>query len=356
MKPDFKRVLVSFHERITSHSIDLEMAQEAVNLIYGLRNRKAKAVALRGPCAMPEVKLYQSLAVDIGDAARRWYHDMHHGHCPLRWQYDIISDLHREETGPASPILRAFFNIRGSRHPLPECLLLPSLGHLVGNDFNREQALGPLRALQSYWFVYARRKAPIIRRDDFKRAVGLLAVAGVFSFYPCLGVCYLIPWPHMMIAGDRGSEYLHCLSGPAVFWPDCEAASYFINGWKFRPHEHEGLVDQSIPLLDYRKYFADNDGSGYGQLFAALSTVPPRRIVKELAAPMGPATARGNRLYVVGGLLDLPLFYLEYTCPSTGKVYYRQIPDTNVTAYDPDEIQARRFLVSKETYLEAEES
>jgi len=165
---------------------------------------------------------------------------------------------------------------------------------------------------------------------DFARFVSLLD-SGVYDMIQLNDLCIVVKLPEF-VKRHAVSGKLHCVDGPAVRFGDGYEL-FFLQGICIDQALFENFKSGSLVLRDVMRV------ENIEQRYALLRELDKEALLRDGGGLVvsGP-TARGNCLYEVRGLVeDRVLKMLRYSCPSTGREYFKFVPDRFVCA---DEAQA----------------
>ena len=136
---------------------------------------------------------------------------------------------------------------------------------------------------------------------------------------------------------------MHSTTGSAIAWRDGYELHY-LHGVFFAPELWQRIVSREIGKKELLSM------ENMEQRMAALKVVGAELLLKD--AKLLSTSERGNALYLVDGVFDVPAYYLKYTCPSTGRVYVSGVdPEVGIYA-DADRAMAWKLGLDVKEYDE----
>jgi len=135
---------------------------------------------------------------------------------------------------------------------------------------------------------------------------------------------------------------LHSEHYPAVKWKD-NTGIYFLNGIKFPKDLWEKVVSRKMSFKEVME-IEDID-----QRTQAMNYCPPNQFLKEKGKLLD-KSQRGNELWLVEDVFNIPAYFLKYQDPSTGREYMSGIDPKIGKNKNADECMAWKHHISIEEY------
>ncbi|MEM5784970.1 MAG: hypothetical protein QW469_00325 [Candidatus Aenigmatarchaeota archaeon] len=137
---------------------------------------------------------------------------------------------------------------------------------------------------------------------------------------------------------------LHSTTDPALEWQ--KEKHYFLWGVKLQKKLWKKIVNQE---LSFKEIMSINN---IEQRMVALKMMDAEKLLKESGAKLIDKSEKGNKLYLVENIFRQPAYFLEYKCPSTGKVYISGI-DPDIAKQNPkaDFCMAWKLGIKIDDYL-----
>lgn len=193
----------------------------------------------------------------------------------------------------------------------------------------------------------------ILDNPEFNKYKDLLIESGSFTMIQFDEACIVVSMPSHVNFIDRDGTYqFHDADGPAIKWDD-GSGLYFLYGVRFEKELFEEVISGKMDLGKLLQI------QNIEQRYASVRLLSADRLIKESGAKLiseGVSKAPyGGRRYKTQNLLylttidDIECRILTYTCPSTGRAYFKFAMKG---ATDADQAQAELHNMTKEQYLE----
>lgn len=206
--------------------------------------------------------------------------------------------------------------------------------------FSQHSLLTQLGAV-AYCDVFYR--TGLLQDDNFSRYAQLLR-SGIFLSYWYNSFALACPRPSIIRRNAQGR--VHCEEGCAMGWRD----GYCIHCLYGVPFEESLWEKVVLRKLRFREIMLIPN---LERRFAALRMMDPDEMLQEARAEKIHESERGNSLYCMRTLFGFrPMYFLRYTCPSTGKVYLKGIPREVAKNKNADEAQAWAHHFTLSEYLQ----
>ncbi|MEK6885215.1 MAG: hypothetical protein AABY22_36625, partial [Nanoarchaeota archaeon] len=155
---------------------------------------------------------------------------------------------------------------------------------------------------------------------------------------------YLVPTPIVRI--DNQNRF-HSFTEPAIRWKKGKEL-YFMHGVNFDYELWNKIVKQNISALEVLKI------GNIEQRYVALKVLGPEKLLQDLKAKrIDGKTKRGNELYQIDEVLETPIKLLKYSCPSTGRVYTKFVPE-EFTKADEAQAWSHNMSIFEDNYISNE--
>ena len=177
--------------------------------------------------------------------------------------------------------------------------------------------------------------------DEFYKFKELVR-SGIYDMIQLDGVCIVCELPNNIQRDDKGR--LHCDTGYAISWAD-SYGQYYLSGVNFDEDLFKKVVSKEMSFKDVMSI------SNIEQRMATLKFYGSEYLLNKSDAKLINSSKRGNHLYLVEGVFDIPAYFLKYVCPSTGRVYVSGVdPNVAKKSLDADTCMAHKHNMSLEMY------
>lgn len=173
-----------------------------------------------------------------------------------------------------------------------------------------------------------------------------LLKSGIFTMIQLEKYCFVSCMPEYIKRDDR--QRLHSNEGSAIRFAD-GFEMFCLYGIEFKKEVFEKVTGENVSLKDILS-LDDID-----QRTAALKNYGIDKIIKSENCQLLDESRRGNKLYLISNVFERPVYYLGFTCPSTGKEYLEGVPEEVGKKEDADYAQATALGLTVEEYNNLEE-
>lgn len=188
------------------------------------------------------------------------------------------------------------------------------------------------------FYEYFKKIGVKFNTEKFDKFLALIK-SGVYDMIQYETHCIVSKKPDIIKTNQTG---LHSIEGPAIHFRD-GFELYYLDGVKFEKKLWKKIATRKIKAKELLKI--DN----IEQRYIGMKYIGASILFKEFDTKLIETSAKGNSLYSMDGVIpNRTLKILNYKCTTTGREYWKFVPDKMMNA---DEAQAWSHNMTLEQYL-----